>query len=225
MGQYFVVRADGQREGPFSEADIKAMASDGRIQVGDKVEDAATGSVWDPSVFAAAPTVSESVAKKGSNVALWILGGVILICGFCGIGVAAVLFPVFSQAKLAAQMTATLGDIKQSNTALLIYSTDFDDKMPPKMDSLDSAWPYLSPYAKMPLPQSNNPVSPMILGNPGLAGKTTTSIKDPSKTMTFFDSAPWTVRDVRITGFVDGSARRLPETDFRAATTNNFVVK
>ncbi|MDI9641113.1 prepilin-type N-terminal cleavage/methylation domain-containing protein [Kamptonema cortianum] len=43
---------------------------------------------------------------------------------------AAILFPVFAQAKLAAKKTAGLAQQKQIGTALQIYTTDYDDGIP-----------------------------------------------------------------------------------------------
>jgi len=43
---------------------------------------------------------------------------------------AAILFPVFAQAKLAAKRTADLSNVKQIATAVHIYCTDFDDTTP-----------------------------------------------------------------------------------------------
>ena len=43
---------------------------------------------------------------------------------------AAILFPVFAQAKLAAKKTQGLSNIKQTSTGMLIYSNDADDNFP-----------------------------------------------------------------------------------------------
>lgn len=43
---------------------------------------------------------------------------------------AAILFPVFAQAKEAAKDTSALSNVKQMGTAMLIYSTDADDVFP-----------------------------------------------------------------------------------------------
>lgn len=43
---------------------------------------------------------------------------------------AAILFPVFAQAKLAAKKTAALSNVKQNATAVLLYTTDSDDTFP-----------------------------------------------------------------------------------------------
>jgi len=43
---------------------------------------------------------------------------------------AAILFPVFAQAKLAAKKTAALSNIKQLGIALIMYQSDYDDVFP-----------------------------------------------------------------------------------------------
>lgn len=43
---------------------------------------------------------------------------------------AAILFPVFAQAKVAAQKTSDLSNIKQINTGVMIYMSDYDDTYP-----------------------------------------------------------------------------------------------
>lgn len=46
---------------------------------------------------------------------------------------AAILFPVFAQAKVAAKKTAILSNSKQFGTAQLIYAGDYDDRFSPAM--------------------------------------------------------------------------------------------
>ncbi len=43
---------------------------------------------------------------------------------------AAILFPVFAQAKLAAKKTADLSNMKQITTSIAIYTSDYDDTYP-----------------------------------------------------------------------------------------------
>src|SRR5262245_31869037 len=43
---------------------------------------------------------------------------------------AAILFPVFAQAKAAAKKTACLSNTKQIGTGLMIYLADYDDQFP-----------------------------------------------------------------------------------------------
>jgi prepilin-type N-terminal cleavage/methylation domain-containing protein len=48
---------------------------------------------------------------------------------------AAILFPVFAQAKLAAKKTATISNLKQIKTGILLYANDYDDNLPRTMDT------------------------------------------------------------------------------------------
>ena len=43
---------------------------------------------------------------------------------------AAILFPVFAQAKEAAKKTSALSNVKQTGTSIMIYTTDADDNYP-----------------------------------------------------------------------------------------------
>jgi prepilin-type N-terminal cleavage/methylation domain-containing protein len=47
---------------------------------------------------------------------------------------AAILFPVFAQAKLAAKKTSDLSNVKQNMTAVLIYTNDYDDYLAPSIE-------------------------------------------------------------------------------------------
>jgi prepilin-type N-terminal cleavage/methylation domain-containing protein len=66
---------------------------------------------------------------------------------------AAILFPVFAQAKAAAKSTATLSNLKQLGTSLNIYTADYDDMSvltdhaPTAYNSPTWAW-FLMPYTK-----------------------------------------------------------------------------
>ncbi len=51
---------------------------------------------------------------------------------------AAILFPVFAQAKLAAKKTAVLSNVKQIGLGVLMYSTDYDDIFPKA--NYDTSW-------------------------------------------------------------------------------------
>jgi len=57
---------------------------------------------------------------------------------------AAILFPVFAQAKAAAKKTADLSNVKQNVTCTFIYTTDSDDMYPLQsgQDSGTGAWGY-----------------------------------------------------------------------------------
>ena len=62
---------------------------------------------------------------------------------------AAILFPVFAQAKEAAKKTVTLSNAKQIGTAFNIYSSDSDDNFPVSMGIRQDgsyAWATLTPF-------------------------------------------------------------------------------
>ncbi len=61
---------------------------------------------------------------------------------------AAILFPVFAQAKLAAKKTASLSNVKQLSTALNMYCIDYDDITVHQPSSPLDWWGPLLPYMK-----------------------------------------------------------------------------
>jgi prepilin-type N-terminal cleavage/methylation domain-containing protein/prepilin-type processing-associated H-X9-DG protein len=66
---------------------------------------------------------------------------------------AAILFPVFAQAKEAAKRTACLSNTKQSGLALYMYANDVDDMVPTPYEqftplALVDSWQLVSPYIK-----------------------------------------------------------------------------
>jgi len=67
---------------------------------------------------------------------------------------AAILFPVFAQAKLAAKQTASLSETKQVMTAEIMYNTDADDNQVPYLwynrgDGVYVTWmEFIYPYTK-----------------------------------------------------------------------------
>jgi prepilin-type N-terminal cleavage/methylation domain-containing protein/prepilin-type processing-associated H-X9-DG protein len=50
---------------------------------------------------------------------------------------AAILFPVFAQARQKARMTACLSNLKQMGTALMMYVQDYDEMLTPHLDRND----------------------------------------------------------------------------------------
>src|SRR6202789_643638 len=53
---------------------------------------------------------------------------------------AAILFPVFAQAKAAAKKTADLSNVKEMGTAAAMYSNDFDDLNPQQCGKIYGQW-------------------------------------------------------------------------------------
>ncbi|CAN5410951.1 hypothetical protein BH11ARM1_BH11ARM1_03170 [soil metagenome] len=55
---------------------------------------------------------------------------------------AAILFPVFAQAKLAAKKTVDLSNMKQLGTMMMMYGDDYDDRYPlTSFPSKGNSWP------------------------------------------------------------------------------------
>jgi prepilin-type N-terminal cleavage/methylation domain-containing protein len=65
---------------------------------------------------------------------------------------AAILFPVFAQARESARATSCLSNMKQIGTGLAMYETDYDEQYPPSQNGTGAAivsWPTLMfPYIK-----------------------------------------------------------------------------
>jgi prepilin-type N-terminal cleavage/methylation domain-containing protein len=76
---------------------------------------------------------------------------------------AAMLFPVFSQAREKARQTSCLSNVKQLALGVLMYAQDYDEVLPPTQNDAFVLWPDLiNPYVK------NNQirVCPSDLGQP-----------------------------------------------------------
>lgn len=224
QSQYYVVRANGSKEGPFDEATVRQMVATGQIISGDKLEDAETGSIWEPSVFSPGPSFgAPEVKTRKVSPLVWVLVGLCAVCLPCIAVFAALLFPVFSQANVAAKMTRTMSTLKSTGIAVSLYQTDFDDKFPPKMDNVSSAWPYIRSYAKaVDVPQSMNSLGAEFNGNSGLAGQPVTKITAPQRTFVFFDSSAWQ-NNKRIVLYADTSVKKIAETQFQQAMLNKMV--
>jgi len=110
---------------------------------------------------------------------------------------AAILFPVFAQAKLAAKATSDLSNIKQINTAMLMYTNDYDDMYTyatpftwsgaPSWGSSSLGWTYnLQPYSKSlslfrsPLDTGTQPASPSWEGVAVSYGLNSLSVNNPA---------------------------------------------
>lgn len=68
---------------------------------------------------------------------------------------AAILFPVFAQAKTAAKKTQALNNVKQTITASIIYTADYDDRFgiaTPLFPTLGWAWDRFIPLNELLLP-------------------------------------------------------------------------
>jgi prepilin-type N-terminal cleavage/methylation domain-containing protein/prepilin-type processing-associated H-X9-DG protein len=53
---------------------------------------------------------------------------------------AAILFPVFAQAREKARQTACLSNLKQVGTALMMYAQDYDETLPAQVNQVPKFW-------------------------------------------------------------------------------------
>ncbi|MCE9558382.1 MAG: hypothetical protein K8R88_05475 [Armatimonadetes bacterium] len=189
-----------------------------------------------PQNFGFAP--EEPVKKSGMPVWGWILLGVGGLSCVCVSMMAAVLFPVFSQAKLAAKQTATLSNVKQLCLGATMYSNDFDGTMMPAKEWNASIFPYTK--NSLVLEDSTLPSSSDQRGigfNSATAIKDTGMMKDPSSVVVFGQtSTPG--QDAKVTletmrfgmgrasvGFADGHATRKAAPDISKLQWNPEMQK
>lgn len=127
---------------------------------------------------------------------------------------AAILMPVFSQAKGAAKQTATLSNAKQVALGMMIYGGDYDDVLP---------WPQgmkavkfvTRPYLKNDdLWKSLNPAGGEFRFNMSLGGVSMVDVERPAETILFYEEKAWP-DGRRAVAFVDGHAKFVSEEDWK----------
>ncbi len=147
--------------------------------------------------------------KKNTNVVLIVV--IVLVAGFCLIVpiMAAILFPVFSQAKLAAQKSATLSNAKRISISMLMYAADHDDTFPPRFSTAEDLRNAAAPYdaaGSMDF-QSKNPAGGEFLPNAGAEGISLLRVLDPYNDTLVYESLPWERDGGRVIAYFSGSAK------------------
>lgn len=121
---------------------------------------------------------------------------------------AAILFPVFAQAKLAAQKTNTLSNAKQLALAGLMYSNDWDD-LNPYVQSTSQFKTVTMPYLKSEAPwTTGNPNGSRFLFAMNLAGVNSEAVDRPGEAPFIYESKPWP-DGRRVVAFLDGHAKMV----------------
>ena len=148
----------------------------------------------------------------------WFLIAIALIAP-CMI-LAAILFPVFSSARNAAQKNQAISNIKQAGLALVLYTADHDDMYPMTKNWEDATKEYVKnpEIITQSYPGAGLPVARIAL-NREIGGKIAMEIPDPDNAVAIFLSAfskpnavggPKDVanfQNVAIIGFADSSAK------------------
>ncbi|HSI73665.1 MAG TPA: DUF4339 domain-containing protein [Fimbriimonas sp.] len=216
---FSIIGADGKTYGPVDFSTLRDWARDGRVLRTTMVIENATGRHTPASEVAGLfeglqpPTMgsprSEEAPVERKKTSPGMIAAAVLVgsCCLCIPVFAAILFPVFSQAKMAAQKTASLSNLKQLSLGVIMYTTDWDDRYPLHMDSAVSLKPAIMPYIKNDMAfVSPHPKGSVYLGNPKLSAKNSAKVVDPATTILLYDSLPWQPRDVAVEAFADGHA-------------------
>lgn len=129
-----------------------------------------------------------------------------LACACICLVVAAILWPVHAGSG-AAKTIIQLSDIKHIGLSLVMYASDYDDRLPPSISSNEDLRTYGLPYVKSTAVfQSINPSGGQFLGNSVLAGRKMGDIVDPAATVMVYDSRPWNGHATVC--YADSSAKR-----------------
>lgn len=200
---YFIFDSAGAKTGPFSKADIALFVGDGRLHADTDIEEAESGRLVKvssvvgsmPPPVQPAPQATfqpqyeqQPMAPKKSNTGLIITIVVIAVLCSCFAPIAAVLFPVFSQAKQAAKKTQALSNIKQVATSIMIYQADWDDRFPTEMGNGRSLEKQIMPYLSST--SIFNVMGARIESNPTLAGKEAKDVPDIPNTIMLWAFPP-----------------------------------
>ncbi len=121
---------------------------------------------------------------------------------------AAILFPVFAQARLRAREVSSLSNLKQIGLATLMYQQDHDENFPPMKD-LATVRSALHPYTK-----NNDIFVDPLSGLPYHANayasrRSAATIESPAEFVLFYEATP-APDGTRAVVFADGHARRVP---------------
>ncbi len=110
-------------------------------------------------------------------------------CLFSPLVVAAILLPVFMQAKSAAVKTNCLSRVKQLSTAAIIYSSDFDDKLPAASAWETRLFPYTKAESLFHCPEVTKAgKSHGYAFSKALSGASLVSVEEPQLTPMIFDA-------------------------------------
>lgn len=107
---------------------------------------------------------------------------------------AAILFPVFAQAREKARQTSCLANLRQQSNALQMYAADFDGILPPASKWMDALYPYTGTESifRCPTARSSAPTGYGYAFNDGVSQKSVAKIGAPETVITLYDSSTLT---------------------------------
>lgn len=154
----------------------------------------------------------------GSWKLLPVLSGNMRQPGLSTVAMSMAMYPVFQQAKGAAQDTSNLSNVKQISLGMIMYSGDYDEMLFPKEGEPQKL---LAPYLKNDKlwTAAGEPDGTKSFSfNDRLRGRSMTSIPDPSKVVMFYQGhdgkLSFSKNGKAAVGFCDGHAKNFtPETE------------
>lgn len=122
------------------------------------------------------------------------------------------LLDVFEDSKNKAVETSSLSNLKQIGLALAMYVQDYDEVLPPLGDPAKVKkvlYPYVKNDALFLQPETKEPYR----SNPILSKKKMAHIGSPNSMVVFYEASP-SADGTRGIAFLDGHAKRIPETQW-----------
>lgn len=141
------------------------------------------------------PPVPPKKGMSGWAIAGIILGGGCLLLVVGGSILAAILFPVFAQAREKARRSACLSNLSRIGLASLMYAQDYDDKLPPSTQWMDRLKRYTRTENLYHCPSvapggdRSDPSRPYGYAmDSRVSGKSTMKMKTPANVVLVYDS-------------------------------------
>ncbi len=180
-----------------------------------------------PMDFSQAPTPPQ----KKSNTTLIVLV-VICIGGLClcMLAIPALLFPAFGGAKEAAKRSLAMSNVKQVGVGVLIYSSDYDDKLPIADVWMDASFQFVRKKELFHSPGVNDLNAFGLAMRKDLSAQSLTKMVAPEKEPLIFDSTltQWNAnggldtlpmpgryrsgsKSVNVVGYADSRAKFVPD--------------
>jgi prepilin-type processing-associated H-X9-DG protein len=134
---------------------------------------------------------------------------------------AAVLFPVFAQARLKAQETSSVSNLKQVALGTLMYVQDWDERLPPMRDAATmkkAVMPYVKNEAIFKDPRTGEPYRV----NPAASRKSLAQVAAPEQFVLFYESTP-SHDNKRAVAYLDGHVKRLDPAEWEMAKRKSGI--
>lgn len=221
---YRISGTDGPGAGPFSIEDLRRMAASGEANPDTQLVEEGTG-----LTFRLADVLSQGVnyipatgvagpKKAKVPVAVIIVALAVVACLCLPIG-AAVLFPVFSQARQSANVVSKKGDMDTVARAVAAYAASHQGRMPEDMGNSSAVLAAIRPYMTQGEELDFLKDGPLE-ANHELSGKTLDGVANPSRTILMYYTST-KIDPYVIVLFCDYHVEKVYNMEFLDARNNN----